>query len=374
MFVEINTLDDILPHIPDASGIAHWNREGYSVIDYTFVDKDTFNSPHALECRGLKFDADGQLIARPFHKFFNLGEKQTPQELDFSAPHRVLEKRDGSMVHPCWLGDALVFMTRKGKTDHADLAMSHATPGALALCREMLNQRITPIFEFTSPQNRVVVPYETHELVLLAARHMTCGTYLGWDRLTRLSDEHGVALVQAHEPISDIADFTSQARALEDAEGYVVAFDNGHRIKLKADAYVLRHKALDGLRYEKNVLAWIVNGAIDDVSALLNPEDRDLLLAYASAVETSIARHVADLKAFHDAHKGLSRKDYAQKAQRDLDKRLTRVAFALLDGRCARAEMIKILAWASHSENRPPTIRDLLGAQWAPPDLTGLND
>ena len=374
MFVEIETLDDILPHISLEGGINHWDRGAYSVIDYNFVEKDTFASPYALECRGLKFAPDGSLLARPFHKFFNLGEKEAPETIDFSTPHRVLEKRDGSMIHPCLLGEDLVFMTRKGKTDHADLALSQASAGALALCREMLSEGITPIFEFTSPENRVVVAYDVAELTLLAARRMTSGAYLDWATLEDRAAHHGVPLVAASGPVADLNSFVSDARALEAMEGYVIAFDTGHRIKLKADAYVLRHKALGGLAYEKNVLAWIVARAVDDVAPLLRPEDRRLLLDYAEAVERSVEAHATRIEAFHAANKDLSRKDYALKAQAELDKRLTRVAFALLDGREARGEMFKILDWATHSENRPPEIRDLLGATWEAPDLKTIDD
>ena len=374
MFVEIETLEDILPHISLEGGISHWDRGAYSVIDYSFVEKDTFANPHALECRGLKFSPEGRLLARPFHKFFNLGEKEAPETVDLSVPHRVLEKRDGSMIHPCLLGEELVFMTRKGKTDHADLALDHASAGALALCREFLSEGITPIFEFTSPHNRVVVAYEEPELILLAARHMTSGAYLDWSTLEVRAAQHGVPLVAVSRPVEDIARFASEVRALEGTEGYVIAFDNGHRIKLKADAYVLRHKALGGLAYEKNVLAWIVAGAIDDIAPLLRPEDRGLLLEYAEAVERHVQAHVKTLEAFHSANKDLPRKDYALNAQTALDKRLTRVAFALLDGREARAEMFKILEWATHSENRPPEIRDLLGTVWNAPDLKSIDD
>ncbi len=374
MFVHIDHIDDVLPHISLADGFRVLQRDGYQVVDYAFVDKDMFTNPYALECRGLKFDSLGNLIARPFHKFFNLGEKEFPQDIDFSAPHRVLEKRDGSMIHPCILGDDLVFMTRKGKTDHADLALAHATDGALDLCSNALSTGITPIFEFTSPLNRVVLGYETPELTLLAARHTHAGNYLTHDELGAMANEHGVSLVADFDPIVNISTFTSQARALEGAEGYVIVFDTGHRLKLKADAYVLRHKALDGLSYEKNVLAWIAQNAVDDVAPLLHDQAREFLLDYAGKVQASVQTHVAQIEAFYDANKDLPRKDFALKAQEEIDKRLTRVAFAMLDGREAQAEMMKIVHWATHSETRPAQIRDLLGTEWTPPDLSAVKD
>lgn len=37
---------------------------------------------------------------------------------------------------------------------------------------------ITPIFEYTSPTNRIVLKYNEEKLTLLAARHMITGQYL----------------------------------------------------------------------------------------------------------------------------------------------------------------------------------------------------
>lgn len=44
------------------------------MINYLYTLDNTFDSAVARECRGLKFDPDGKLIARPFHKFFNLAK------------------------------------------------------------------------------------------------------------------------------------------------------------------------------------------------------------------------------------------------------------------------------------------------------------
>ena len=53
-------------------------REGFTVIDYQVMMPDTFPpltdeiSALRRECRGIKFGTDGKILARPFHKFFNL--------------------------------------------------------------------------------------------------------------------------------------------------------------------------------------------------------------------------------------------------------------------------------------------------------------
>lgn len=77
----------MLPHIVPDTGIIHSDHGNYSVINYVFTIDTTFNTAVARECRGLKFDRDGKLIARPFHKFFNLGEKRPPQEEPWDQAH-----------------------------------------------------------------------------------------------------------------------------------------------------------------------------------------------------------------------------------------------------------------------------------------------
>ncbi len=74
--VRIEHIDDVAPHIREDSGIIISRRPDLSVIDYIYTTDDTFDTALARECRGLKFDADGRIIGRPFHKFFNLGDKE----------------------------------------------------------------------------------------------------------------------------------------------------------------------------------------------------------------------------------------------------------------------------------------------------------
>src|SRR4051812_48509806 len=57
-----------------------------------------FAEPLVRECRGIVLDeADGwRIVARPFDKFFNLGE-QLAAEIDWASA-RPLEKLDGSLA------------------------------------------------------------------------------------------------------------------------------------------------------------------------------------------------------------------------------------------------------------------------------------
>ncbi len=369
MMIEIKTIDDVLPHLVDGKGIVVSGRGNYTVIDYLFVEKDTFDSDIALQCRGLKFDKNGALIARPFQKFFNLGEKQDPLSIDWTRPHVVMDKLDGSMIHPALLEGELVFMTRMGITDHAKAAMSHASDQLLQLCRDQIASGWTPMFEYTGPENRIVVQYDSVQLTLLGVREMISGRYLAHEALVEVATAYGVDVVTTTDPVDDIKTFMADSKALEDVEGYVIAFDDGHRVKIKADAYVLRHRAFAGLHSEKNVLAWVLTNAVDDVIPLITPDAAARLLDYQSQVENALSNHTNQVEAFVAEHEDKERRDFAIAAQKTLPKHLCAAAFSALDGREVREAVKQHLVWASRSGTRIDAVREMYGFQWSTDDL-----
>ena len=51
------------------------------------------------------------------------------------------------------------------------------------LARDAHKQRITPIFEFIAPDNRIVISYEEPKLILLALRNNLSGMYYSLDMM-----------------------------------------------------------------------------------------------------------------------------------------------------------------------------------------------
>ena len=369
MFPVINTIDDVIPHISGDVGIFCNRHADYDVIDYAYVLSETFDRPERLECRDLKFAKDGSLIARPFHKFFNLGERQGLEAVDWSRPHLVLSKLDGSMVHPCLIRGELVLMTRSGITAQSAQALAHADDGVRRLSAEFIGDGLTCMFEFTSPENRVVLPYEQSALTLLAARDNRTGVYLSHGELARRAARHNVRIVDPVMTDSDMNAFVAKARTQADIEGYVIAFEDGHRLKLKTDYYALRHRALSGLAFEKNVLAWVVQDVVDDIVPLLAPRLADRLRDYQTVIESGLSRNCDVVNQFVTAHSALERRDFARAVQEKLDKRLQPVAFSILDGKDGRLVLKRQLESATHSESRVEELRDLYGMAWDSRDI-----
>lgn len=144
----------------------------------------------------------------------------------------------------------------------------------------------------------------------------------------------------------------------------MIAFDDGHRLKLKTAYYALRHKAMANLAFEKNALALVVENAVDDVLPLLTPNVAERLARYRDRTGNALNRHLGGLAGFVADHDALDRREFAAKVQSTLDKRLQPIAFLMRDGKDAAEAMRRLLAWACHSDLRVDSVRDLFDLDW----------
>lgn len=365
MWPVIETLDDVLPHIADKAEFMVAEREWGFAVDYNYAGPDTFSSAVALECRGLKFGRDRRLIARPYHKFFNVGEKEHTQigALPWADDHHVLEKLDGSMIHPARVDGELLWMTRAGISDVAKEAAKRVTGAVAKMAHDLISLGATPIFEWVSPENRIVVGYRRDELILTAIRKWT-GEYWPYLAARHLAEGYGVPCVQAHNSISDAAAFMEHVRGLKDAEGYVVRWASGAMVKAKADEYVRMHKAKDGLTWEKDVLALVLHNGEDDVLPLLTAEDRAALEDYSRRLRSlldDVANGLADSVQEAKVRYADDRKRFALEHVNTLPRQLRHVAFHVWNGKPAREELIRHFLKHTGSRTAVDELRPILG-------------
>lgn len=303
-FPVIDHIDQVRNAIKGRIGFYESVRDDIIIFNYMFNTPDTFpdvtNEDEAIlrECRGLIFSAEtGNIIARRPQKFFNLNEKPetSVNNIDFSKPHYVLEKLDGSMITPIPMDDGNIrWGTKMGFTDVADHAVNFIDQNTryyeFAQC--LINDNYTPIFEFCSRKQRIVVDHPVDRLVLIAIRHNVTGDYIEYEQMFSAADTYDIEVVKAFDSISDISAFIEHTRNITDNEGYVVRFHDGHMLKLKSDWYVQIHRAKEAINLEKNVLVSIVDGTIDDLKPILQDNDRKRLEKYESIVCGSI-NHLA---------------------------------------------------------------------------------
>jgi RNA ligase len=238
--------------------------------DHTFLPLSILNyTPKAqyerlwddvtTQCRGLIVHSKtGEVIARPFPKFFNVGEHD---DLPTDLPDLVHDKLDGSLGIAYSYDGCVGIATRGSFVSEQAL---WANEWLARMHRDWRPQReVTHLFEIIYPDNRIVVNYgERAELVLLAEMHIRTGEELDTER----SNWPG-AKVDAFEP-DDLELLAKACNERDNSEGFVCTWRRKNapalRVKLKADEYVRLHRVVTGLS-NRTVWEHLAAGTIDQL-------------------------------------------------------------------------------------------------------------
>lgn len=213
---------------------------------YNYTERAQFSKKWNIATtlsRGLIVNREtGEILARPFPKFFNYGELPVHQKLSLEEPVVVTDKMDGSLgILYVNLHNNLAIATRGSFASEQAL---HAT--------ELLHLKypafwprygVTYLFEIVYPENRIVVDYDgLDDLVLLGAVDIRSGSVFGPE-------------FDATWPGPRTEVFP--ARTLSEAlslplrpgkEGLVVrSLMDGTMVKIKQDDYVQLHRLVTNL-------------------------------------------------------------------------------------------------------------------------------
>lgn len=373
----IKHIDDVLPLIEGRKDFVIKRDPLYTAIDYQIQLEDTFADPLRAELRGIKFHPDGRILARPLHKFFNYGEQGETQSLNntmnfLAGNHSIMTKLDGSMVHGVFLDGQVRLMTRMGLTDVAAKAEELMTPEIQFMISSLAANGFTAIFEFTSPDNQIVIKYPEPKLTLLQIRNNVTGEYESRSDLAVFAKLMNVGLVEEWDASDkSLKELVAHVKDLKGEEGIVIHYHGGDWIKIKADEYVLMHKSKESIRHEKNVLAVILDGLSDDLLALLTLDDKTRLLKYRTRVVDTIVEHSCVI---HEAVKSsidMDQKTFALMLKsQNKSAWYQNIAFAyrrdMLAGKQANVfELAKsYMRRKCGSQTDVDSIRDMIGVQW----------
>lgn len=323
-FPHITNLADVLPAIKDCPEFVVSPRPGgYTVVNYQISTENTFppvtSREDAIkrECRGLIFDTKtGNILHRRLHKFFNVNERDETQlrHVDFNKHHVILEKLDGSMITPVWTDEGLRWGTKMGVTEVAGPVEDFVKKNwkYTAFVEALAESGTTPIFEWCSRKQRIVVDYPVDQLVLIAMRQNITGAYIGISEMRALASTFDIPVVMEYAGTAqNMEALLASTRSMEDAEGFVVRFDDGHMVKVKGEWYVERHRAKDGIRFEKNVISALLTETIDDLKSFLLDDDRVRVEAYAEKFWDGVFKTARSLEARYHFGYNANRKTFA---------------------------------------------------------------
>jgi len=197
---------------------------------------------YTMMCRGLITDLEGNIIARPFKKFFNWGEDANvmiPTEMPI-----ISEKLDGSLGIQYYYGDKVLIATRGSfESDQAKYATGHMILEKYS--KDDFMPGYTYLYEIIYPSNRIVIDYQgREELVLIAIINNETGSELV-SLVEQESNHLGFNFARRFE-VNDIQKLIKKMDTLSgNEEGYVFHWPTENlRIKLKGKEYVRLHKLL----------------------------------------------------------------------------------------------------------------------------------
>lgn len=306
----------------------------YRIFNYRLASWTLFESPSALNCRGTMFDVTQTptLVSLPPEKFFNYEEGGVDHTVGLIGCKMV--KMDGSLIST-YLHNGELYLKTKGSlfSSQAFDAMKLLLTDKYSLVKEELlllaKNNFTVNLEYTSPENRIVVPYQSEELTLLSLRSHIDGTnYFGTSLLEKLDDYNCVnlkSIIVGFEVLnvsSGHDDFVDLVRKEQEGEGYVVEIKTpncSYLTKIKNLKYVTLHQTKDSVNSSKALFEAIIEETTDDLRSMF--ADDNYVLNKISEMENvvqPIFNHiVSTVETFYKDNKGLDRKSFAIKAKEE---------------------------------------------------------
>lgn len=286
--------------------------KNFTIVSYMISSTDLWDVPLATEARGITFDFDtGACVCRPLEKFFNYGERPL---IGTPVPELVLEKKDGSMITPVIVNGKVYLKTKKSfYSDAAQFAQKNLTPDIEEFCHYCHEQGITPIFELTSPQNRIVVDYgQDVKFTLIAARKTETGELLTHDQLKELIMWcHDIRLIAKFDLTWD--QILENAKTKTGIEGYVVYLKD-RLIKVKTKWYLSLHHTMTDLR-ERDIAEAVILETVDDIKSLVSASG--VGIEKIEEIETRVIGEINSIKkeveSLNDQVSGMTPKEIAVK-------------------------------------------------------------
>lgn len=329
----------------------------YRIFAYRLANYTGFLQPDALECRGTMFEIDAagnpiRIAARTPQKFFNAYENPLAMyDKDMLASEIVvsMDKRDGSIISTFRDNDG-VLRTKSHGSLHSEHAQNST---AMIQADDVLKENIdiadkagyTVNLEYTSPEYRIVLPYQKDELVVLNLRHRDTGKLLLGEELKDTfpvlyarSVFEGCGDIHPTTPVRVLlSEVIDDIRKMTDIEGYVLILKDGRTCKVKTDWYCALHFTKDSITVDSRLYEAVLEGASDDLRQMFStdPYSINKIEKMEQLVFMCYNKLVSDVESFYDANKHLDRKAYALSVQSTLPNELGMpgLAFNLYNGK-----------------------------------------
>jgi T4 RnlA family RNA ligase len=285
-------------------------KDGYKLaaFNYFICGWNDFANPlpkrpevNAFDLRGVTFvfNKDGSLWKTFFMlpKFFNLNQVDSTQYgvVKDKEIASISEKEDGSLVAFMMLPNGKLFAKTIGSftSDQSELAYNllYTNEEHVLWVKEMLNTGCTPLFEYVSWDNRVVLKYAKPQIRFIGMRDNINGTYYSAPEIHDSFIPKDMKVIE--EANGTLDGLIEEAKTAEGKEGWVIKFTDDQLIKLKTAWYFKLHGLrTQDINREDYVIKNYLEETLDDVMTQLNPEEDADAFTFVNKVTKAIDRYV----------------------------------------------------------------------------------
>lgn len=326
----------------------------FRIFTYRLASYTDFLSPSALECRGTMFEISKhdhdtgsylRVASRTPQKFFNAYENpftmydKTTLSSEISV---VMDKLDGSIISTFMDVDFVVRTKSHGSLDseHAynSTALLHKDKEFYEEVFQAEMFGYTVNMEYTSPEFRIVLPYQEDDLTVLNLRHRANGSLLiGKELEAQFPLLYARSVFAKYGEIDStfpmhetLYDSIEAVRTITDIEGYVLILNDGRMCKIKTDWYSALHFTKDSINVDSRLYEAVIAGGSDDLKQLFGTDPYSLkkIEKMEQLVFSCYNKLVHDVETFVEANKHMERKDYALKVQAELPNELGKPGLA----------------------------------------------
>lgn len=335
-----NIFDYEIQYYIDSGLITKRVHPKYPLTIYNYTNKCMYEgvwNEITMQCRGLITNFLGDVIARPFKKFFNL-EQENPFPFSFDQPYTLSEKLDGSLgILYQWDGEFAIATRGSFDSEQALFATELLNTRYVDTIRRCFryNSDWTFLFEIIYPENRIVVDYgDLQDIVYIGRVNTQTGLQHGPDEILGMKTAKRVSL-----KLEDIAGTDSETE-----EGFVATFADGNKVKFKYPTYFLRAKLRDNLT-EKNIWKLCSEGKLQELLDACPDE-------FIDAVEEKVKQYLFDFSMMESSAKQFAkgikeklpnRKEAASYIQQTQDKSMQSLIFLALDDKDLTERIWKLL-------------------------------
>lgn len=304
-------------------------KENLLILNYRpEVQYKNLWGPTELVCRGLIINRQtGEIVARPFDKFFNWGEHNRTTQAKLTD---VVEKMDGSLGIHYRTGNKVAIATRGSFESEQALWATEFLNTTNKI--GYLPEEWTLLFEIIYSDNKIVIDYDGWEgLVLLAIRNRFTGEYVTDAVVKSIATIYNFASPKHYNFSSPQEIITATETLPSNKEGWVVEFEDGSRFKFKGEAYRELHKLISGLSF-KLILEHHRNGTVDQAKATLPDEFHKDIDRWVEQIEGTIGSLLSRIEVAYESAPKKTRKSYAI-WMKEQEPELFKYMFARADGK-----------------------------------------